>query len=156
MKHNQKGQIWIIVVLALVLIIASVFYFASSGFQEKPSVKVDRFEVSPSEFKTSQTSELYIRTENLVENDFSTVTLHLETHKNVKIYLGDSLLLVQGGNYTYTKVLNPKETSSFVFKLKATVDIGDNLRHYQVKAYIYVNGGFFTSKVAPFSVYADD
>jgi len=152
MNSNRKGQAQIIVVVLLVLIIVTALYFAFSRPQEKAPIKIHNFEVKPSEFKTSETSALLFKVENLIENDFTTITAYFETHRNVEIYLGDNLLAIKGGNYTYTKILDPKETSDLVFRLKAAVDIGDSRRDYKVKAYIYVKGNFFTTKVTTFSV----
>lgn len=141
-----------IVVILFVLIIAVVLYSVSLGFQEKALIEIHRFEVIPAEFKTSEIGELHFKVENLIENDFTTMTVYLETHSNVKIYLGNNLLTIEGGNYTYTDSFSPKETREIVFRLKATVDIGDSRREYHVKAYIYVNGSFVITKIAPFSV----
>ncbi|MDH5450793.1 MAG: hypothetical protein OEY24_03960 [Candidatus Bathyarchaeota archaeon] len=156
MKLNQKGFITIIIVLIFLVILVSAVYLASQAFQTKPPIQIHRFEANPSEFKSSQIGALYFKVESFVEDDFITIAMHLETHKNVEIYLGDNLLPLEGGNYTYTKVLSPKEISSLMFRLEATVDIGDNRRDYRVKAYIYLNGNLFTIKIAPFSVCADD
>lgn len=152
MNLNRNGQAPIIVVIFLILIFAFALYFASSGSQQEALIKIHKFEVQPSDFKTSETGELLFKAENLVENDFTAVTAYFETHKNVEIYLGDNLLAMEGGNYTYAKTFNPKETSELVFRLKAALDIGDSRREYQVKAYIYVNGNFLTTQVATFSV----
>jgi len=156
MNLNRKGQAQIVIVILLVLFVVTVFYVASSGPPKKEVINIHRFEAKPSKFKTSETGELLFKVENLVENDFTTITAYLETHKNVEIYLGSNLLAIEGGNYTYTKVLSPKETSDLVFRLKATVDIGDNQRDYQVRIYVYVNNIFFTTKVAAFSAQADN
>lgn len=156
MKLDQKGYVTIVAAVALLLILISVAYLASKAFQTTPPMQVHRFEVNPSEFKASQTSSLYLKVESSSDNDFTTMTMHLETHENVEIYLGDTPLSFETGNYTYTKVLSPKEASSLMFKLKATVDIGDGSRNYRVKAYFYSNGEFFATKVASFVVYSDN
>ena len=135
---------------------ARKLHVEQSGSPKKEAIKIHKFEVKPSKFETSENGELFFKIENLVENDFTNVTAYLETHKNVEIYLGSNLLAIEGGNYTYTKVLSPKETSDLVFRLKATVDIGDSQRDYQVRIYVYVNAAFFTTKVATFSAQADN
>lgn len=139
-------------ILLVSIVVIALFLFAPSGSQKQSLIKIHKFEVNPAKFKTSETGELSFKVENLVEDTYTSVTMYLETHKNVEIYLGSDLLPINGGNYTCTKVLNPKETSDLVFRLKGALDTGDSRREYQVKAYIYINGNFLTTKVAKFSV----
>jgi len=140
--NHQKGQIYFAVVVLLVLIVVA-WAIVSTLPRPQPLIKVHVFETKPSEFKSTESGDLVLKTENLVSDSPTTVTLHLETHNYVKIYKGQTLLPKVVGNFTYTKYLEPKETSELKFTVKGTLDVGDNSRDYYIKAYIYVNGELF-------------
>jgi len=151
MPNNQKGQAYLAVVVLLILIV-TVWALVSTMPRPQPTIIVHVFEVKPSEFKSTEGGELLLKVENLVSDSFTTFNAYLETHENVKIYQGNTLLPKLGGNYTYTKSLEPRETSDLKFTVRGTLDLGDNSRNYYIKAYIYVNDKLITVTNAAFTV----
>lgn len=93
-----------------------------------------------------------MKIENLLPNDSITVTIYFETHENVKIYQGSSLLPMVGGNYTLTKQLDPSEVSELKFGVKGTIDIGDNSRDYHIRGYCYVDNVCYDVQIVSFTI----
>lgn len=153
MSFNRNGFARIVVMAVLLISVCSITTHLWSSFsQKKDPIKIHKFEVQPSEFKVSENGELLFEVENLIESDSTTVTAYFETHRNVEIYGGNVLLAKSAGNYTYNNSLDPKEKSELRFTVKATLDVGDNLRNYYIKGYIYVNGEVFGIEQDTFTV----
>ena len=161
-NRGLSGQLKIVSVLAF-LIIISVFmlYYSISGSPEmnisnngghkSKYIEIETFKVEPSEFKLSENGTLILTIRNLVMHKIN-ITVKFETHKNVKIFLGEKLLPKEGGNYTFSMSLEPGEKREIPFTIKATMDIGDYERGYYIKAYIFVNNTLVTSVETIFKV----
>jgi hypothetical protein len=136
---NRRGIAPLVILIVLVLLIV-IAYVALSQLQTQSSlpVKIKDFGIQPSTFKTDGGGQLSLTIENVLSNDSVTVTMYLETHENVKIYQGGSLLPVVGGNYTLVKQLDPSEISELKFAVKGTIDVGDNSRDYYIREYCFV------------------
>jgi hypothetical protein len=113
---------------------------------------VDTFEIEPSGFKSTESAELLLKVENLALANFTNVAVYFETHENVKIYEGDTILSRSGGNYSFTKSLDPGEISGLKFTVTASLDVGDNSRSYYIRGYIYANAEFSTVREVTFVV----
>lgn len=139
---SNRKAIAPLILLVLIVIIVAVAYAALSQLQtqkqQPSSVNIKDFGLQPSTFKTNGGGQLSVSVENLLANDSVTVIMYFETHQNVKIYQGNSLLPMISGNYTLTKQLDPSEISELKFMVKGTIDIGDNSRNYYIKTYFYV------------------
>jgi len=162
-NRELHGQLKLISVLVF-LIIISIFmlYYSISGSPQLGTVnntqgrkskyiEVETFKVEPNEFKLTENGTLILTIKNLVLHKIN-VTIKFETHKNVKIFLGEKLLSKEGGNYTFAMSLEPGEKREIPFTVKATMDIGDYERGYYIKAYIFVNNTLTTSVETVFKV----
>lgn len=145
-----------LILLAILAALLVVSYVALSQLQTQtqpqPPVKINNFGIQPSTFKTNEEGQLSLRIENLLANDSITVAIYFETHENVKIYQGSSLLPMIGGNYTLTKQLGPSEISELKFGVKGTIDIGDNSRDYYVREYCYVDNVCYDIQTVSFTI----
>lgn len=152
MVDHKNGQALVIALVVMALLVAAAWFLIANSQQQQAPISVHTFEIRPSEFKSTEGAELHLKVENLVTDTPTNVAVYFETHENVKIYRGDAILPKSGGNYSYAKSLEPKEVSDLTFTIKGAVDVGDTSRNYYIKAYIYVNGEFFTIKDIDFLV----
>ncbi len=145
MVKKGKAGLYTLIIISI-LIISFVFaYFTTYASNESKNIKklgpveIYRIDVVPDKLKIGENGTLILGIKNNYEDK---ITLHIlfETHRNVKIYIGKKLLSRIGGNYTYTIYLDPDQKTEMIFKVNATLDIGDYERTYYIKAYIYVNG----------------
>lgn len=158
MKHRQissdrRAIAPLLLIIAIVALMA-VAYFALNQAQpqQRSPVKVGDFAIKPSTFKEDSEGLLSLRIENLLSTDPVSFTVYLETHQNVKVYQGSSLLPMVAGNYTLTKQLDPGEISELKFVAKGSIDVGDNSRDYYIKAYFYVGGICYDVRSVSFTI----
>lgn len=152
MVNHKSGQAPVIALVVIALLVAAAWFLIANSQQQTALISVHTFEMSPSEFKSTEGAELHLKVENLVADTPTNVAIYFETHENVKIYRGDIILPKSGGNYSYAKSLEPKEISDLKFTVTATLDVGDNSRNYYIRGYIYVNSEFLTVKEVTFVV----
>lgn len=152
MIHDRSKLVTFILAIVLVFSITAGLYSFSFPPTPQPSIAIHKFEIKPTEFKLAESGQLLLTIENLNSENSTFVIAKFETHDNVEIYSGNTLLPKSAGNYTYTKSLDPKEKSDLKFTVRATLDVGDNLRNYYIKAYIYANGKSFGIEEDTFTV----
>jgi hypothetical protein len=142
--------LWLVFIVALV----AVAYVALSQLQtqQRSPVKIKDFGIQPSTFKANEEGQLSVGIENLLPDDSVTVMIYFETHKNVKVYQGSSLLPIMGGNYTLTKQLDPCEISELKFTVKGSIDVGDHSRDYYIRAYCYLGSVCFDIRSVSFTI----
>lgn len=152
-----RMRLLLIMALLIVSIYLTLQYFAPLLAPPAPPVtqkliEAD-FEINPSDFKASENATALLTVTNLL-NRKVTVTVEFETNaKNVKIYLGDSILSMREGNYTITMTMDPVEHKGiYAFVVKATLETGDDARGYYILAYTYADGFFQTTEEVIFTV----
>ena len=153
LKTNQIGMGRVLVIAILIVVIFGSIILVS---QIQPSnaspIKIQKFEVQPSEFSVRDTGALVVKLENVVSSGSINVLIHFETSGNVQIYQGNNILPKESGHYVYNKQLSASEVTELRFNLKGTIDVGDNSRDYYVKAFCYVDNTCYSTPTASFRI----
>jgi len=126
------------IVVIIIVAVAAYALISQAQPHNQPPIKVQAFEVQPSEFNVKDKGTLTVELENTISTSTTSVRILLETSNNVQIYQGNSVLPKQSGYYIYEKQLSPSEVTTLKFTLTGTIEVGDNSRDYYVKAYCYV------------------
>ena len=158
-SRTAIGRMRLLLIIALLIVSGylTLQYFAPLLAPPTPPVSQElievELEVTPSEFRANESATVWLTVTNLLGREV-TVSVDFETNlKNVKIYLGDSILNMRGGNYTYTMTMDPAEhTGIYAFPVKASLETGDDVRGYYIKAYTYADDFFQTTEEATFTV----
>jgi hypothetical protein len=152
--HANQKAIAPLLLLILVAALLVAAYAAISQLQphQLPPIEIKEFGIQPSAFKADEEGQLSIGMESLSPTDLVNVTIYFETHQNVKVYQGNSLLRMAGSNYTLVKLLDPSESTKLKFAIRGSIDVGDNSRNYYLRAYFYVGDAYFAVRSAAFTI----
>lgn len=133
---SSEGNViaWGLVILVLLLAVFVVVPWVQDALDPNP-VKITTFRIAPLTVSEGEKATLTITISNR-KSQALTVEIFLETSPNVEILLDSSLLPKTGGNYTYQIPFSQGEQSStLVFYVRGSLDVGDASRDYYVKGY---------------------
>jgi len=155
-SRTAIGRLKLLLIIALIIVAGYLTWqYFTPIFAPPPPQKLIEVDlaINPSEFKASENATVWLTVTNLLGKKV-TVAVDFETNaKNVKIYLGKSILDMRGGNYTYTITMDPSEQKGiYAFRVKAALETGDNVRSYYIRAYTYADGFFQTTREITFTV----
>jgi hypothetical protein len=151
-SDRKATAILVPIIVLVVLVVVAYVAISQLQTQARSPVRIKDFGIQPSTFKTDEDGQLSLTIENLSPNNSVEVVIYFETHENVEIYQGNSLLPLVGGNYTLSKQLDPSEISELKFAVKGTIDVGDNSRDYYIKEYCYVDTVCYNVQTVSFTI----